>query len=233
MYPHTTSFAWNQAVLTCGKFKFCFLELSGIFLPLNIFNTQLIKPAGVKATDVKPMNMEGQLYWVHYQEQATSLLHLPKDNSGGLQPCSLVHNSPAWACPHPFAKYHPQGYTSTLALQLQDTWWEWATKIGSTITQKLLKMHQLGENQGWNLRCSMDHYSCSSAWRVNIILNPTQRKETHPRSYMLSCCMCVLKPRSIQFAHLLSQQRIYTYLWTMYIYEHWVYFLCKVPEILM
>ena len=44
-----------KCLLACSKFKFCFLELSGIFF-LNIFNLRL-----VASTDVELMDMEGQL----------------------------------------------------------------------------------------------------------------------------------------------------------------------------
>ena len=37
-----------------GKFKFCFLELSGIFFPPNIFDLRL-----VESTDAEPMDKEG------------------------------------------------------------------------------------------------------------------------------------------------------------------------------
>lgn len=52
-----TSFEWNQRYcLAHGKFKVCFLELSGIFFPPNILNQWL-----VESKDTKPMDMEGQL----------------------------------------------------------------------------------------------------------------------------------------------------------------------------
>lgn len=43
--------------LAHGKFKFCFLTLSGIFFPQNIFDPWL-----VESIDVEPEVTEGQLY---------------------------------------------------------------------------------------------------------------------------------------------------------------------------